>query len=108
LCRALAETPALFCRLGDGSVPRDDVLHLTRLERDIPSPASETACCVDRLHPFVQRVPLGLVLRTVGALDLEGEDRAASETDQEIRDVSPPGARPHVVDLKAQVIVLGV
>lgn len=68
----------------------DDILHLARLECDVPSPASETAGCVDRLHPFIQRVPLRLILRAVGALDLEREDGAASKVYQEIRDVSPP------------------
>ena len=86
----------------------DDVRHLARLERDIPSSASETAGRVDRLHPFVQRVPLRPVLRAVGALDLEREDHAASKAHKKIRDVSPPGARPHVVNLETEVIVLDV
>lgn len=53
LCRALAVARALFCMLGNGSVPGDDVLHLARLERDIPSPAPKPlAALIAFAHSF--------------------------------------------------------
>ena len=68
----------------------DDVLHLARLERDIPSLTSETAGCIDRFHPFVQPIPPGLVIRAVGARDLDREGRAAGKMDQKIRGCREP------------------
>ena len=71
----------------------DDVLHLTRLERDIPSLTSETAGCIDRFHPFVQPIPPGLVIGAVGARDLDREGRAVGNMDQKIRGRIAAGSR---------------
>lgn len=80
--RAIAEADdvGLLRRLSDSRVPRDDVLSLAGLERDIPCPSPEAACRVDGLDPLAQRVPLGLVLWAVGSLDLQSQDRAARKT----------------------------
>jgi hypothetical protein len=51
----------------------DDVLHFTGLKGDIPGPMPEASTAVDGVDPFTQRLALGLVLRAVGAFDLEGE-----------------------------------
>lgn len=51
----------------------EDVVHLSRLEGDVPAPEAEAALGVDAPDPQVQRRPLRSVLLRVLALDLQGQ-----------------------------------
>src|SRR4051794_27365844 len=86
----------------------DDILHIRWLERDIPRPLPKSSSYVHRLDPFTQGVALGLVLRAVSSLDLEREHLAAGQPDKEVGHIPTTRAGPHVLDLKAQMIVLRV
>lgn len=90
LDRSLTPSRVLFLLRKHSGVLRDDVLYLARFKRHIPLPAPEASGPVDRFDPFVQCVAFGLVLRAVGPFDLEGQKLATRQTNEEVRDVSPP------------------
>ncbi len=83
------------------------IMYVSSLECDVPRPHSKSASGIDCTNPLGQGIALGLVLRAVDPLDLENERHAIPEADNEIRHVAPPRPLPEVVDLEAEVIVLG-
>lgn len=86
----------------------EGVLHFIRAKRHIPYPMAEASGSVDRLNSLVQRVSLCLVPRAIRTFDLKRQGDATLEADQEVGNISQPGARPHVINLEPEVIVLGI
>lgn len=87
----------------------DCVVHLGRLHLDhIPAPGAEAAAGVDRSHPGIQRTAFDAVLVGILTLDLQGHVLAVGKSDQEVGDVFAPATTPQVVELEAEMVVLGV
>lgn len=86
----------------------DSILHVARFERDIPGPLTKSSSAVDCRDPFVQRVAFGLVLWTVGSLYFKGKHFTAHQADKKIGHIPTARAGPHIMNLKTEVIILGV
>ena len=107
------KTPILVATVSLGGSPlgllvRNDVLHFTRSKGHAPAPGTKPSRRVNSLYPLVQRRALCPILLAIPSLYLKHQCFAGAHANQEVGDIPTARAVPHVVDLKAEVVVLRV
>ena len=95
-------------RSGCSNMLRQYIVHLSRLEHDVPNPLTKATNRIYGLYPLIQSIALRFVLLAIRPLDFQSKCYAIGQPHNEIGDVASARSLPQVVNLESKMIVLGV